>query len=223
MHSVATKAEMSRRVFFVGAAQQARLCQLILEAEGHSVPVAYDALRNIEKPFDCELFHDDAQIEIKAKSCDSFLVCISRHRGELRAAFSTRLLKAGLDPISAIHPAAYFGRTSKVGRGLQAMPHAVVTEWVTIGDWCILNTNCTVDHGTQIGDGVHIMGGASVAGEVQVGNFATIGTNATVLPLIKIGIGAYVGAGAVVTKDVPDYSVVVGVPAKPIRRSVDNP
>jgi sugar O-acyltransferase (sialic acid O-acetyltransferase NeuD family) len=223
MHSLATRPETFRRVFFVGAAQQARLCQLILEAEGHSVPIVYDELRGIAKPFECELFHDDAHIEIRAKSCDSFLVCISRHRGALRTNFSTRLLQAGLDPISAIHPTAYFGRSSKLGRGLQAMPHAVVSEWVTIGDWCILNTNCTVDHGTQIGDGVHIMGGASVAGEVEVGNFATIGTNATVLPLRKIGTGAYVGAGAVVTKDVSDYSVVVGVPARPIGRPIYKP
>jgi UDP-2-acetamido-3-amino-2,3-dideoxy-glucuronate N-acetyltransferase len=43
---------------------------------------------------------------------------------------------------------------------------------------------------------------------------ATIGANATILSNITIGKWAFVGAGAVVTKDIPDYAIVVGVPAR---------
>jgi UDP-2-acetamido-3-amino-2,3-dideoxy-glucuronate N-acetyltransferase len=43
---------------------------------------------------------------------------------------------------------------------------------------------------------------------------ASIGSNATVLPGLTIGEKALVGAGAVVTKDVPDYAIVMGVPAR---------
>jgi UDP-2-acetamido-3-amino-2,3-dideoxy-glucuronate N-acetyltransferase len=43
---------------------------------------------------------------------------------------------------------------------------------------------------------------------------ASIGSNATVLPGLTIGKKALVGAGAVVTKDVPDYAIVAGVPAR---------
>ncbi|MOA39424.1 dTDP-3-amino-3,6-dideoxy-alpha-D-galactopyranose 3-N-acetyltransferase [compost metagenome] len=46
---------------------------------------------------------------------------------------------------------------------------------------------------------------------------ASVGANATLLPGITIGKYAMVGAGAVVTKDVPDYAVVAGNPAKIIR------
>ncbi|BAY31537.1 transferase hexapeptide repeat containing protein [Nostoc carneum NIES-2107] len=45
---------------------------------------------------------------------------------------------------------------------------------------------------------------------------ASIGSNATVLPGVTIGEKAIVGAGAVVTRDVPDYAIVVGVPARVI-------
>jgi UDP-2-acetamido-3-amino-2,3-dideoxy-glucuronate N-acetyltransferase len=45
---------------------------------------------------------------------------------------------------------------------------------------------------------------------------ASIGSNATVIAGVTIGLRALVGAGAVVTKDVPDYAVVIGVPARVI-------
>ena len=52
---------------------------------------------------------------------------------------------------------------------------------------------------------------------VRVGDGADVGTNATVLPGIHIGRNTIVGAGAVVTKDVPPFAIVAGVPAKVIR------
>ncbi len=53
--------------------------------------------------------------------------------------------------------------------------------------------------------------------EKIIGNDVWIGLNAIILPNAgRIGDGAIIGAGAVVTKDVPDYAIVVGVPAKVI-------
>jgi hypothetical protein len=53
---------------------------------------------------------------------------------------------------------------------------------------------------------------------VEIGHDVWIGHGAIVLPGVTIGNGAVVGAGAVVTRDVPPYTVVAGVPAEPIRR-----
>jgi acetyltransferase-like isoleucine patch superfamily enzyme len=52
---------------------------------------------------------------------------------------------------------------------------------------------------------------------VVVGYGADIGTNATILPGVHVGAHSIVGAGAVVTTSVPEYAVVVGVPARVIR------
>jgi acetyltransferase-like isoleucine patch superfamily enzyme len=54
-------------------------------------------------------------------------------------------------------------------------------------------------------------------GPVVVGFGADIGTNATLLPGVHVGMHAIVGAGSVVTRDVPDYAIVVGVPARVMR------
>jgi maltose O-acetyltransferase len=51
---------------------------------------------------------------------------------------------------------------------------------------------------------------------VEIGDYVFIGPRAIILPGVKIGKGAVVGAGAVVTKDVPDFAIVGGVPAKVI-------
>ncbi len=52
---------------------------------------------------------------------------------------------------------------------------------------------------------------------VHIGHDVWIGHNATVLPGVSVGNGAAIGAGAVVTKNVPAYTVVAGVPARTIR------
>lgn len=58
---------------------------------------------------------------------------------------------------------------------------------------------------------------AECGGPVVVEDYVYIGTRVTILPGVKIGRGAVVASGAVVTKDVPPYMLVGGVPAKIIR------
>lgn len=55
-------------------------------------------------------------------------------------------------------------------------------------------------------------------GDIVIGNDVWIGYEAVVMQGVTIGDGAIIGARAVVTKDVPPYSIVGGVPAKPIRK-----
>jgi acetyltransferase-like isoleucine patch superfamily enzyme len=53
---------------------------------------------------------------------------------------------------------------------------------------------------------------------VVIGHDVWIGANVVVLPGVRVGNGAILGGGAVVTRDVADYTVVAGVPARPIRK-----
>ena len=53
---------------------------------------------------------------------------------------------------------------------------------------------------------------------VEIGDYAKVYTGATVLPGVKIGTGAIVATGAIVTKSVDDFTLVGGIPAKPMRK-----
>lgn len=108
---------------------------------------------------------------------------------------------------------------------------------ISVGKNVFINSGCKFQDqgGIVIGDGVLIGHNVTLltlnheenpaerqtlhAAPVFIGNNAWLGANVTVLPGVTIGAGAIVGAGAVVTKDVPENTVAVGVPAK-IRRKV---
>ena len=59
-------------------------------------------------------------------------------------------------------------------------------------------------------------------GDIIIGNDVWIGYDAVIMSGVKIGDGAIIGTRAVVTKDVPPYTIVGGVPAKPIRKRFDD-
>ena|SRR3989344_398274 len=62
----------------------------------------------------------------------------------------------------------------------------------------------------------------AIKAPVKIGDYVFIGPRAIILPGVKIGKGAVVGAGAVVTKDVEEFMIVGGVPAKPIKERPKN-
>ncbi len=80
----------------------------------------------------------------------------------------------------------------------------------------MININATIGHGSVLGNCCSVMPGANLAGDVQLGNGVLVGSGANVLSGVKIGNGARIGSGAVVTKDVEEFTTVVGIPAKEI-------
>ena len=71
-------------------------------------------------------------------------------------------------------------------------------------------------------DGKQICRAWDNRGDIVVGSDVWIGYEAVIMSGVKIGNGAIIGTRAVVTKDVPPYTIVGGVPARPIRRRFDD-
>ncbi len=125
---------------------------------------------------------------------------------------------------------------ASLGEGTILGKNVYVDFGVKIGAKCKVQNNVSIYHGVTLEDGVFV--GPHVCftndknprainpdgslktsqdwsvSEILVKYGAAIGANATILPGVTIGKWALVGAGAVVTKDVPDYGLVLGNPAK---------
>ena len=117
-----------------------------------------------------------------------------------------------------LHPTSIIDKKVIIENGTVIFHNAIVQWDSIIGKHCIINTNASIDHDCFISDFVHISPSATLCGNVNVGEGTHIGAGATVLPNINIGKWCIIGAGAVITKDVPDYSLIIGVPGKIIKK-----
>lgn len=113
-----------------------------------------------------------------------------------------------------IHEHATISPSSSIGKATFVGPQAVVNAGAQIGFGVIINSAAIVEHDVTVGDFSHIAPRAVLAGNVSIGSRALVGCGAVVLPGVTLGDAVTIGAGAVVTRDVPEHSVVVGVPGR---------
>jgi len=126
---------------------------------------------------------------------------------------------AGAKLTTLVHPRATLGKGVALGEGVVVLTNVVVNSDSQIEPNCILNTACTVDHDCVVGAHAHLAPGVNITGRVRLGEGTFVGTGAKIIPGIRVGDWAIVGAGAVVIRNVDGGAKVVGVPAKPIKRS----
>jgi UDP-perosamine 4-acetyltransferase len=136
----------------------------------------------------------------------------------IRRDVTWRLAAAGARPVTAVSPAATVSSHACVAPGALVMPGAVVNALARIEAGAIVNTGASVDHECIVGEFAHLGPGVAVAGAVTIGAGALLGIGAAVAPGRRVGAWSTVGAGATVVGDVDDGVVVVGTPARELRR-----
>lgn len=197
---------------------------VIIGASGHGKVIANIAKLN---GYDQILFLDD---NLALKECCGYSVCgktdtfykydcdffVAIGNALIRKQLSDRLIEAGKNIVTLIHPNAVIGEQVRIGRGTAVMAGAVINSSTSIGIGGIINTCASVDHDCIIGDYVHVSVGAHIAGTVSVGKQSWVGIGAAVINNKVICDNCVIGAGAVVICDIKEAGTYVGVPAKKV-------
>ena len=183
------------------------------------------SLRRIKVYFDL-LFAQIVYIFIDLEAVGVFLKKLNKQSvEEVLRKFGAKIkqncdIESGL----AIHNARvdfsnlYIGDCCHLGKELFLDLRApiLIHEKSTISMRCVILTHMDIGHAGPFGKKF-----VQNARKVEIGPRAYIGAGAMILPGVKIGEGSVVGAGALVNKDVAPWTVVVGVPAREIRKIKD--
>ena len=84
---------------------------------------------------------------------------------------------------------------------------------ITIGNFNVINLDCTVGHESVLDDFITLNPSVNVSGNVNIGSFSNIGTGTNIIQGISIGERVTIGAGAAVIRCIEDNHTAVGVPA----------
>lgn len=116
------------------------------------------------------------------------------------------------------HKSAFISRSANLEPGVFIMANSYIGPMSKIGQCTLIMANSMIGHNTSIGPLCHCSVGSIMTGYSQLGICSDLAVGSTLLANVKIGNYAMAGAGSLITKDIPDYEIHVGSPAKFLKK-----
>lgn len=127
--------------------------------------------------------------------------------------------KDGIALPDLIHPDVHIPENTFVGIGVVIQQGCFISCNVKIGDYVLIQSQVNVSHDVFLDEGCILSGMANLGGNVRIGKYSYVGLSACVKQGVSIGEYSIAGMGSVVCKDIEDGIIVVGNPARPIRKN----
>lgn len=139
-------------------------------------------------------------------------------KGEIRIKLFDQLKIPRERLLTVVHPSSFVGYNTILEPGVVVMPNCYIGTATTIGVSTLVMANSVIGHNDTIGRLCHFSAGSVTGSVITMGDASDVALNATVIEKVKIGTCAVIGAAALVLKDVGDYEIHVGSPAKLLKK-----
>ena len=202
---------MNKNVFLYGASGHSKVIIDILELNNFIITNIFDDDESKQAILDYKVEKSNA-IDKKNELC---IISIGNNKIRQKIAEKYALLEYAI----AIHPKSVIAKSVVINSGSVVMAGAIINASTLIGKHCIINTSASIDHDCVINNYSHISPNATLCGNVTIGCSTQIGAGSVIIQGITIGDNVIVGAGSVVVKDIPSNTIVVGNPAKSIKKN----
>jgi sugar O-acyltransferase (sialic acid O-acetyltransferase NeuD family) len=155
---------------------------------------------------------------IKIHSLKGLIVAIGDNFDRSQVVSRIRKICPDLAFVSSVHPKASIATDVSIEEGTVIMAGVSVNSCCSIGRFCILNTNSSLDHDSTMEDFSSLAPHAATGGNCRIGSYSAISIGAVLIHGVNIGDNTVVGAASLVLKSIDSFIVAYGSPAKVIRK-----
>lgn len=156
-----------------------------------------------------------SEIDLKKIKREQFIIC-GISNGDVKARLYDEIIQNDVSALTYIHGSCLVGERTSYGMGFVALPNAIISCDINIGNLVFINIGTQIGHDVKIGDFSSIMANVDIGGGALIGKNVFIGSNAVILPGVKIPDNTRIGAGSVVLKSIKNEGTYFGNPAKKI-------
>jgi sugar O-acyltransferase (sialic acid O-acetyltransferase NeuD family) len=208
-------------ILLIGSSGHAKVVIDIVEKEKrYQIIGLIDAFRSIgETTIGYAVLGAEVDIPelVEKNNITGFIVAIGDNRVRAQVVANIKKICPSVPFVSTIHPTASIGKEVTIGCGTVIMAGAVINPCCSVGEFCIINTNASLDHDSSMENFSSLAPRASTGGNCTIGNFTAIGIGAILRHGISIGNDTVIGASSLVMKNLGDLIVAYGIPARKIR------
>jgi sugar O-acyltransferase (sialic acid O-acetyltransferase NeuD family) len=144
---------------------------------------------------------------------DAVAIAIGYKHRRFRKEVYAAMKRQEIPVATFVHPSSYVEKSVLLQEGSIVLVDCTIDMHARIGENVLLSSRSFVSHHVKIGSHTFCGPAVNLAGNAEIGECCFLGINTTCIDGVRIGRNVQTAGGSVVTKDVPDHTLIAGVPA----------